>query len=164
MQRRFGLIDPDLGHAARSDGPCYRTRPPILGQWDTQENLVIRAKGRHELTFSALQKNKIEDPGTFNQITQSKPPRIRQKTVQPFQANFLNPNRRAALFSGEEVDRSTYTSSDPSGLRVVRNATGENLLLRHSYCQKISEACVFTTKSTHFWTSCSDLMNPIGGV
>jgi hypothetical protein len=56
--------------------------------------------------------------------------------MQPFQASLLNPNRRATLFPGEKVDRSTYTQSDPSGLRVVSNVAGENLLLRHSYCQK----------------------------
>src|ERR1700730_18181000 len=50
---------------------------------------------------------------------------------QPFE-----PKPRATLFSGEKVDRSTYTQSDPSGLRVVSNVAGENLLLRHSYCQK----------------------------
>jgi len=56
--------------------------------------------------------------------------------VQPFQASILNPNWRATLFSREKVDRSAYTQSDPSGLRVVSNVAGENLLLRHSYGQK----------------------------
>jgi hypothetical protein len=88
------------------------------------------------LTFSAFQTNQVKEPGTFNQITRSKPLRIRQKTVQPFQPSFLNPNRRATLFSGEKVDRSTYTQSDPSSLRVLGNLPGENLLLRHSNCQK----------------------------
>jgi hypothetical protein len=64
---------------------------------------------KRQLTFSALQTNQVKDPGTFNQITRSKPPRIRQKTVQPFEASLLNPNRRATLFSGEKVDRSAYT-------------------------------------------------------
>ena len=35
---------------------------------------------------------------------------------------------------GEKVDRSTYAQSDPSGLRMVDNVAGENLLLRHPYC------------------------------
>jgi hypothetical protein len=56
--------------------------------------------------------------------------------VQPFQAGLLNPNRRSTLFAGEKVDRGTYAQSDPSGLRVVSNVAGENLLLWHSHCQK----------------------------
>jgi hypothetical protein len=40
------------------------------------------------------------------------------------------------LFSGEKVDRSTYTQSDPSGLRVISDLSGENLLLRRPYCEK----------------------------
>ena len=40
------------------------------------------------------------------------------------------------LFSCEEVDRSAYTQSDPSDLGLVSKAAGENLLLRHSYCEQ----------------------------
>ena len=40
------------------------------------------------------------------------------------------------LFSCQEVDRSAYTQSDPSDLGLVSKAAGENLLLRHSYCEK----------------------------
>src|SRR5262245_39949699 len=40
------------------------------------------------------------------------------------------------LSSSEKVDRGTYAQSDPSGLRVISNAAGENLLLRHSHCEK----------------------------
>ena len=102
------------------------------------------------LTFCALQTNQIKDPGTFNQITRSKPSRIRQKTVQPFQVGLLNPNRRAPLFSGKKVDRSTYAQSDSSGLRVVSNVVGENLLLRHSCCQKNKRSLCFDSKVDAF--------------
>jgi hypothetical protein len=56
--------------------------------------------------------------------------------VQPFQASLLNPDWRTPLFSCEKVDRSPYAQTDPSCLRVIRNMPGENLLLRHSYCEK----------------------------
>ena len=56
--------------------------------------------------------------------------------MQPFKASLLNPNRCATLFSGEKVDRSAYTQSDPSGVRMVGNVVCENFLLRHSYCEK----------------------------
>jgi len=48
----------------------------------------------------------------------------------------LKPEGRTTLFPGEKVDRSTYTQSDPSGLWVISNVGGENLLLRHSYGEK----------------------------
>src|SRR5208282_1548252 len=69
----------------------------------------------------ALRIDQVKNPGRFNQITQSKPSRIRQKTMEPFQAKLLKPNRRATLFSGKEVDRSTYTQSDSSDLRAISN-------------------------------------------
>src|SRR5208282_5736548 len=84
----------------------------------------------------ALRIHQVKNPGTFNQITRSKPSRIRQKTMEPFEANLLKPNRRATLFSGKEVDRSAYTQSDSSDLRAISNMAGENLLLRHSHCEK----------------------------
>jgi hypothetical protein len=56
--------------------------------------------------------------------------------VQPLQTCLLNPKWRATLFAGEKINRGTYAQPDPSGLRVVSNAAGENLLLRHSNCQK----------------------------
>src|SRR5215510_6513347 len=40
------------------------------------------------------------------------------------------------LFSCEKIDRGTNTQSDPAGLRMFRNVSGKNLLLRHSQCQK----------------------------
>ena len=89
-----------------------------------------------QLAFSPLQTDEVKDPGTFNQITCSKPSRIGQKTVQPFQASLLNPNRRATLSSSKKVYRGTYTQSDASSLRMISNMVGENLLLRHSYCEK----------------------------
>jgi len=89
------------------------------------------------LALVALQTNQVKNSGTFNQVPRSKPARIQQKTVQPFQASPLNPNRRATLFSGEKVDPGTNTQSDPAGLRLVSNVASEYLLLRHSYCQKV---------------------------
>jgi len=50
------------------------------------------------------------------------------EAVQPFEASLLHPNRRATLFSGEKVNRSTYTQSDSSSLGVISNAAGENFL------------------------------------
>lgn len=83
--------------------------------------------------FYAFQIDQVKDSRTFNQIPRSKPSRIGQKTMEPFQAHFLKPSRRAALFSREKVDRSTDTQSDPPHLRVISNVAGEDLLLRHSY-------------------------------
>src|ERR1700730_3040057 len=99
---------------------------------------------------AAPKTNQVKNPGTINQVTRSEPSRIRQKTLQPFQACLLNPNWRTPLLSGKKVDRSTYAQSDPSGLRVVSNVAGENLLLRHSYCQKNKRSLCLDNKLDAF--------------
>lgn len=99
--------------------------------------MMQRSGLMHAVTdLSPFQANQVKDPGALNQITRREPSRIGQQSMQPFQARFLNPDRRAALFSGKEVDRRAYTQSDAPRARMIGNAAGENFLLGHSYREK----------------------------
>jgi hypothetical protein len=77
-------------------GCAHATRSAILSGW-------CWCLGNATTPYVPLA-NQIKHPRTFNQITRSKPPWIGQKTMQPFQASLLNPNRRATLFSRKKVD------------------------------------------------------------
>jgi hypothetical protein len=104
-------------------------------EWITGSASLYRLDG--SWPFMPCKQISLKIPGEHsNKIAPIQSPQIREQTAQPFRSRPFAPQSGAPLFSCEKVDRSAYTQSDPSGLGPVGNAAGENLLLRHSYCEK----------------------------
>jgi len=56
--------------------------------------------------------------------------------MQPFEAGFAHPDRRAVGVAGEKVERCAAAEADTRRVAALRNGVSDQFLLRRAYAEK----------------------------